>query len=126
MLHCSRKEHVLYTLRTYTKYMFFDRFYFVSHHTPRDSLMCDLWPTLHMNGALQSNYYCYCAGLKLERIVHTWWFVYSSKTQTRCDRLSGHQKHRRDVSGQLYRREQLRLEFKHYYLTNAQPIHETL
>ena len=82
MLHCSRKEHELYTLRTYTKYMFFDRFYFVSHHTPRDSLMCDLWPTLHMNGALTATVIALISSLNVSCIR---------------DGLSIHQKHRRDV-----------------------------
>ena len=36
-----------------------------------------------------------------------------------------HQKHKRDVSGQLCWREQLRLEFKHYYVKNCQPRLET-
>ena len=33
---------VLYTLRKCTKYLFFSRFDIVLHHTPRDSLVCEL------------------------------------------------------------------------------------
>ena len=42
------------------------------------------------------------------------------------DGWSVHQKHRRDVSGQLYWEEQSRLMFKHYYLKNGQLRLKTL
>ena len=42
------------------------------------------------------------------------------------DCRSIHIKHRRDVSGHLNWWEQPNVEFKHYYLKNGQPKHETL
>ena len=48
--------------------------------------------------------------------------------RARCirDVWSIYQKHSRDVFGLLYWREQPRLKFKHYYLKNGKPRHQTL